>query len=182
MAQGRAAKRPDAVAGIVEDWARERPELDTSPLEVLARLHRSYLQYQSRMTSRLDEHGVSVAGFDVLTALRRAGAPYRLTAGQLADSGLISSAGVTLRLDRLEKDGLLVRERDAGDRRVVYSRLTEAGLAKVDEVFAEHLENERRMLGGLSPAERRQLGRLLSKLERSIVDSDDIPAQRAETG
>ncbi|MFE5394857.1 MarR family winged helix-turn-helix transcriptional regulator [Streptomyces sp. NPDC056568] len=182
MAQGRAAKRPDAVAGIVEDWARERPELDTSPLEVLARLHRSYLHYQSRMTSRLDEHGLSVAGFDVLTALRRAGAPYRLTAGQLADSGLISSAGVTLRLDRLEKDGLLVRERDAADRRVVYSRLTGAGLAKVDEVFAEHLENERRMLGGISPAERRQLSRLLSKLERSIVDSDDIPAQRAEAG
>ncbi|MEU9066436.1 MULTISPECIES: MarR family winged helix-turn-helix transcriptional regulator [Streptomyces] len=183
MAQGRAARRPDAVAGIVGDWARERPELDTSPLEVLARLHRSYLQYQSRLTSRLDEHGLSVAGFDVLTALRRSGAPYRLTAGQLAASGLVSSAGVTLRLDRLEKDGLLVRERDAEDRRVVYSRLTEAGLAKVDEVFSEHLENERRMLGGLSPAEHRQLSRLLSKLERSIVDSDAVaPDQPAGTG
>ncbi|MET7405629.1 MarR family winged helix-turn-helix transcriptional regulator [Streptomyces parvulus] len=182
MAQRRAARRPDAVAGIVGDWARERPELDTSPLEVLARLHRSYLQYQSRMTSRLDEHGLSVAGFDVLTALRRAGAPYRLTAGQLAASGLVSSAGVTLRLDRLEKDGLLMRERDADDRRVVYSRLTEAGLKKVDEVFGEHLENERRMLGGLSPAEHRQLARLLAKLERSIVDSDGLPDQDAEAG
>ncbi|MQY34567.1 hypothetical protein SRB17_25370 [Streptomyces sp. RB17] len=180
MAQRRAAKRPDAVAGIVEDWARERPELDTSPLEVLARLHRSYLRYQSRMTARLEEHGLSVAGFDVLTALRRSGAPYRLTAGQLAASGLISSAGVTLRLDRLEKDGLLVRERDAEDRRVVYSRLTEAGLKKVDEVFAEHLENERRMLGELSPAERRQLARLLSKLEHSIVGSEDAADEGAE--
>lgn len=173
MAQRRAARRPDAVSGIVDAWARERPELDTSPLEVLARLHRSYLQYQSRMVSQLDAHGLSVAGFDVLTALRRAGAPYRLTAGQLAASGLISSAGVTLRLDRLEKDGLLVRERDAEDRRVVYSRLTDAGLKKVNELFAAHLENERRMLGGLSPAERRQLAGLLSKLERSIVESDD---------
>ncbi|MEU0598088.1 MarR family transcriptional regulator [Streptomyces sp. NPDC006393] len=183
MTQRRAVRRPDAVAGIVEDWARERPHLDTAPLEVLARLHRAYLQYHSRLTSQIERHGLSVAGFDVLTALRRSGAPYRLTAGQLAASGLISSAGVTLRLDRLEKDGLLVRERDADDRRVVYSRLTDAGLRKVDEVFAEHLENERRMLGGVSPAERRQLARLLTKLERSIVESDEAePEEEAEAG
>ncbi|WP_369206368.1 MarR family winged helix-turn-helix transcriptional regulator [Streptomyces sp. PU-14G] len=172
MAAGKAAGRRDAVAGIIEDWARERPDLDTAPLEVLARLHRSFLHYSARMQGPIERHGLSVAGFDVLTALRRSGAPYRLTAGQLADSGLVSSAGVTLRIDRLEKDGLLVRERDAEDRRIVYSRLTDAGLATVDEVFAEHLDNERRMLGGLSPAERRQLARLLSKLERSLLDAE----------
>ncbi|MFH8576307.1 MarR family transcriptional regulator [Streptomyces zaomyceticus] len=163
----------DAVAGVIEDWARERPELDTSPLEVLARLHRSFLRYSTRLTTSIERHGLSVAGFDVLTALRRAGHPHRLTAGQLADSGLVSSAGVTLRIDRLEKDGLIVRERDADDRRVVYSRLTEKGLATVDVVFAEHLDNERRMLAGLSPSERRQLARLLRKLEVSIISSDE---------
>jgi DNA-binding MarR family transcriptional regulator len=165
--------RQDAVAQIVADWARERPELDTAPLEVLARLHRSFLRYNTRLNTSIEQHGLSVAGFDVLTALRRSGAPYRLTAGQLADSGLVSSAGVTLRMDRLEKDGLIVRERDADDRRVVYSRLTDAGLAKVDEVFGDHLDNERRMLAGLSPSERRQLARLLGKLEQSIVAADD---------
>ncbi|MEU3712535.1 MarR family winged helix-turn-helix transcriptional regulator [Streptomyces catenulae] len=168
----RSAERSDAVAGIVEDWRRERPELDTSPLEVLARLHRTFLRYSARLTASVESHGLSVAGFDVLTALRRAGRPYRRTAGQLADSGLISSAGVTLRIDRLEKDGLIVRERDAEDRRVVRSRLTEEGLARIDTLFAEHLENERRMLAGLSPAECRQLARLLSKLERSITEAD----------
>ncbi|WP_405560275.1 MarR family winged helix-turn-helix transcriptional regulator [Streptomyces sp. NBC_01180] len=177
-----AGAHQDAVASIVEDWARERPELDTAPLEVLARLHRTFLRYSTRLTTAIDRHGLSVAGFDVLTALRRAGAPYRLTAGQLADSGLVSSAGVTLRIDRLEKDGLIVRERDADDRRVVYSRLTDAGLAKVDEVFAEHLDNERRMLGGLTPAECRQLARLLSRLERSITDSDTDPGPAGAQG
>ncbi len=83
MAQRRAG-RPGAVARLVEDWARERPGLDTSPLEVPARLHRANLRYQSRLTAQIEQHGRSVAGFDVLTALRRAGAPYRLTAGQLA--------------------------------------------------------------------------------------------------
>ncbi|MFJ9815280.1 MarR family winged helix-turn-helix transcriptional regulator [Streptomyces sp. NPDC101151] len=174
MAARKAARR-DAVAMVIEAWARERPELDTSPLEVLARLHRSFLRYNTKLTTSIERHGLSVAGFDVLTALRRSGAPYRLTAGQLADSGLVSSAGVTLRIDRLEKDGLIVRERDAEDRRVVYSRLTEKGLATVDEVFAEHLDNERRMLAELSPPERRQLARLLRKLEDSILASDEEP-------
>ncbi|MER7820699.1 MarR family transcriptional regulator [Streptomyces sp. NPDC096153] len=172
MAVRRATAGHDAVAAVIEDWARERPELDTGPLEVLARLHRSFLRYSTRLTASIEQHGLSVAGFDVLTALRRSGKPYRLTAGQLADSGLVSSAGVTLRIDRLEKDGLIVRERDRDDRRIVYSRLTEAGLATVDEVFAEHLDNERRMLGELSPSECRQLARLLRKLEHSILASD----------
>jgi len=167
------------VAKVIEDWARERPELDTSPLEVLARLHRSFLRYSTGLTESVERHGLSVAGFDVLTALRRSGEPYRLTAGQLADSGLVSSAGVTLRIDRLEKDGLIVRERDTQDRRVVYSRLTEKGLTTVDTAFAEHLDNENRMLGGLSPSERRQLARLLRKLEISILDAE--AAREAET-
>ncbi|WP_405681947.1 MarR family winged helix-turn-helix transcriptional regulator [Streptomyces sp. NBC_01238] len=158
---------------MIEDWARERPELETSPLEVLARLHRSFLRYSTRLTASIERHGLSVAGFEVLTALRWSGEPYRLTAGQLADSGLVSSAGVTLRIDRLEKDGLITRERDADDRKAVYSRLADKGLATVDTVFAEHLDNERRMLGKVSPSERRQLARLLRKLEDSIRASDE---------
>lgn len=176
MAARKAAARQDAVEMAIEAWARERPELDTSPLEVLARLHRSFVRYNAKLTTSIERHGLSVAGFDVLTALRRSGAPYRLTAGELADSGLVSSAGVTLRIDRLEKDGLIVRERDADDRRVVYSRLTDKGLATVDTVFAEHLDNERRMLADLSPSERRQLARLLRKLEDSILASDEEPS------
>lgn len=82
---------------------------------------------------------------------------------------MISSAGVTLRIDRLEKDGLILRERDPQDRRVVHSRLTDEGLSTIDELFAEHLDNERRMLAGLTPRSRRQLARLLEKLERSVL-------------
>ncbi|GGX23454.1 MarR family winged helix-turn-helix transcriptional regulator [Streptomyces noursei] len=164
------------MAVVIEDWERERPpELNTAPLELLARLHRSFLRYSARLTTSVERHGLSVAGFDVLTALRRSGRPYRLTVGQLADSGLVSSAGVTLRIDRLEKDGLIVRERDAEVRRAVYSRLTDAGLAKVDGVFAEHLDAERRMLDGMTPAECRRLARPLGELERSILRADVEP-------
>ncbi|MET7630012.1 MarR family transcriptional regulator [Streptomyces sp. NBC_01724] len=167
------ATRQDAVASIVEDWRRERPDLDTAPLEVFGRLHRAFLRYSAAISRPVERKGLSMAGFDVLTALRRAGAPFRRTAGELADSGLISSAGVTLRIDRLEKDGLILRERDPQDRRVVHSRLTDEGLSTIDELFSEHLENERRMLAGLTPAECRQLARLLEKLERSVLAAED---------
>lgn len=163
----------DAVDSIIEDWRRVRPGLDTTPLHVLARLHRSYLRYQTLIGRTMEAGGLSMAGFDVLTALRRSGEPYRLTAGQLAASGLISSAGVTLRIDRLEKDGLITRERDTRDRRVVHCRLTSKGLELIDRLFVEHLENERRMLAGLSAAEREQLGDLLARLELSLEAAED---------
>jgi DNA-binding MarR family transcriptional regulator len=171
--------RPDAVQSIVDQWHRERPDLDASPLQVFGRLHRSFLRYQTAVGRLVEERGLSLAGFDVLTTLRRAGSPYRLTAGELATSGLITSAGVTLRLDRLEKDGLIVRERDPEDRRVVYSRLTDQGLRLIDELFAEHVDNERRMLAGLGPAERRRLAGLLGELERSLEDAERLEAGSA---
>ncbi|CAL9631322.1 MarR family winged helix-turn-helix transcriptional regulator [Streptomyces albus] len=163
-----AGERKDAVAAIIEDWRRERPELDTTPLEVLARLHRTFVLYQAQTNRPVSEHGLSWAGFDVLTALRRAGEPFQLTAGELAASGLISSAGVTLRLDRLEKDGLIVRERDSEDRRVVHCRLTPEGLRVIDELFVQHLDKERHMLAGLTAEECGQLSTLLRKLEVSL--------------
>ncbi|MFF2652508.1 MarR family winged helix-turn-helix transcriptional regulator [Streptomyces sp. NPDC058045] len=161
----------DAVDRVIDDWHRERPDLDPSPIEVLGRLHRSFLLYHAQTSRPVSDRGISLAGFDVLTALRRAGEPYRLTAGELAETSLISSAGVTLRLDRLEGDGLIVRERDAKDRRVVHCRLTPKGLTTIDELFAEHLDNERRMLAGLKPKERTQLSALLKKLERSLDEA-----------
>jgi len=167
-----AAPRKDAVASIVADWRRERPELDTAPLEVFGRLHRAFLRYSAAISRPVERKGLSMAGFDVLTALRRAGAPFRRTAGELADSGLISSAGVTLRIDRLEKDGLIRRERDPQDRRVVHSRLTDEGLSLIDALFSEHLDNERRMLAGLSADECAQLAGLLEKLERSVLAAE----------
>ncbi|MDH6227072.1 MULTISPECIES: MarR family transcriptional regulator [Streptomyces] len=161
----------DAVSRVVEEWRRERPDLDPSPIEVLGRLHRSFQLYQTRTSRPVAAAGLSLAGFDVLAALRRSGEPYRLTAGELAATGLVSSAGVTLRLDRLEGEGLIVRERDARDRRVVHCRLTPAGLRLIDRLFAEHLDNERRMLAALEPKERTQLAALLEKLERSLADA-----------
>lgn len=159
---------PDAVDMIVEQWRHTRPELDTSALAVFGRLHRNYHRYHAQIGALFERHGISMGTFDVLTALRRSGEPYRLPAGVLAQQTLVSTGGLTQRVDRLEKSGLACRERNVGDGRVVYVRLTEQGREVIDAVADDHFANERAMLIGLTTAERQQLGGLLHRLERSM--------------
>lgn len=168
----RPEKARDTVDLLLSQWEREIPDQDFSAFAVFGRLHRSYQRYAALIGEVFEQHGINMAQFDVLTALRRSGEPYRRTAGELANLGLITTGGLTLRLDRLEKTGLIVRERDTDDRRVVYAQLTEAGLALINEVARAHFTNELRMLSGLTKPEREQLAGLLAKLERSLLDAE----------
>jgi DNA-binding MarR family transcriptional regulator len=159
----------DDVDRILRQWADQRPDLDVSALEVLGRMHRCYIQYQSSLTALFDRYGLNMASFDVLAALRRCGEPYRMTAGELAKSSLVTTGGITLRIDRLQEAGLVERQRVSGDRRVVYAQLTEAGRKLIDEVADVHFANEQRLLAGVSPSDRAALAALLKTLESSIV-------------
>jgi len=162
---------PDAIDAIVGQWADQVPDLDVSPMQVLGRLHRSYLKYQSALNVLFDRQGINTASFDVMAALRRSGPPYRMTAGQLSVASMVTTGGITMRLDRLEKAGLVARERDAGDRRIVHAQLTDRGFALVEETARAHFANEGRMLSRLNDAEQSQLAVLLRKLEHSIDEN-----------
>jgi DNA-binding MarR family transcriptional regulator len=163
---------PDAVDVIVGQWRHERPELDPSPIALFGRVHRIYLRYQAVLSKTFETYGLNSASFDVLAALRRSGEPYSKTGTQLADGSLLSSAGVTFRLDRLEQAGLIERRRDHDDRRLVHSALTPKGLEVIDRTIEAHLDAEHALLHGLTAKERIQLAKLLSKLEHSIINVD----------
>lgn len=162
----------DAVDTIVEQWRAERPDLDPSPIALFGRVHRIYLRYQTVLNKTFEKHGLNSASFDVLAALRRSGAPYRKSGTQLANGSLLSSAGVTFRLDRLEEAGLIERQRDSDDRRVVHSALTDKGLEVINRTIEAHLDAEQALLHGLTAKERAQLAALLSKLEQSITEAE----------
>lgn len=168
MARTTDGTSPDAVDMIMEQWRRTRPELNTSALAVFGRLHRDYYRYQAQITTLFEQYGINMGAFDVLSALRRNGEPHRLSAGALAQQTLVTTGGLTQRVDRLEKSGLVRRERESGDGRVVYVRLTEEGRKLVDAVTDDHFANEQAMLIGLSASERQQLAALLQRLERSM--------------
>src|SRR5690242_14754591 len=114
----------DRIGLIKEAWARERPDLDPSPQGVIARLHRVALLLTDRLVEVYSEFGLSEGDFDVLATLRRAGKPYERPAGELADHTLVTTGGLTKRVDRLVARGLVERRTEASDGRRRLVRLT----------------------------------------------------------
>lgn len=169
----------DEVDRILAQWRRERPDLDPSPIGVFGRLARLAISRQGLLTRFMTTYELSPASFDVLANLRRSGPPHRKTPSDLAASSLLSSGGITFRLDRLENAGLIRRVPSPVDRRVMYAELTVEGLARIDEVVRAHLAQEHELLADFSEDERQALAQLLSKLERSLQDH---AASRAATG
>jgi DNA-binding MarR family transcriptional regulator len=153
----------DAMDLILEQWARERPDLDCSPMGVIGRI--SQLQREVFLAQRATfaRHGLDAASFDVLAALRRAGKPYQLTPTALMRTALVTSGAITQRLDRLEEKRLITRGRSDTDGRAVVVTLTDEGWTAVETALPDHLETERSMLAALSEDERGQLAGLLRR-------------------
>ncbi|MFR9673471.1 MarR family winged helix-turn-helix transcriptional regulator [Streptomyces sp. TR06-5] len=154
----------DEVDRLVSAWRRERPDLDVEPLEVLSRVSRLARHLDRARRIAFAEHGLEPWEFDVLTALRRAGAPYQLSPGQLLTQTLVTSGTMTNRIDRLAKKGLVERLPDPNDRRGVLVRLTSDGRDRADSALAGLLEQERAILVQLSHAQRAHLAGLLREL------------------
>jgi DNA-binding MarR family transcriptional regulator len=154
----------DEVDRLVEAWRRERPDLDVAPMEVLSRVGRLARHLDRGRRAAFAEHGLEPWEFDVLAALRRAGAPYELSPGDLLPRTLVTSGTMTARVDKLAARGLVRRRRDPADRRGVRVRLTDAGRAAVDAALDDLLAHERRLLAALSTADRTRLAELLRTL------------------
>lgn len=158
----------DGVDLILEQWRRERPDLDPSPIGVIGRISRLARELEQRLEPVYREHGLEAGWYDVLATLRRAGPPYRLRPTEFTSALMLTSSGTTKRLDRLEQAGLIARAPDPEDRRGTLITLTAAGRELVDSVSAAHLENESRILSALTDAERRKLADLLRKLQLGL--------------
>lgn len=150
----------DRVDAIVEQWSRERPDLPTEAMGIFGRLGRVAILLEAAINATFDRHGLQRGEFDVLAALRRSGAPFELNPSVLAETMMLSRAGMTGRLDRLESAGLVRRIADSADRRSVRVALTPSGRSLVDIVVADHVENEERLLSALAAKDRRELDRL----------------------
>lgn len=172
---GRQQSTNDHIEETIAAWRRERPGLDLSGMAVVARLLRVARRFDDAQDEFFAALGLKPGWLDVLGALRRAGDPYRLTPTNLSEQALISTAGMTNRLDRLEQAGLIRRLPDPDDRRGVLVELTDDGLELVDSAVDAHRGLSRRLLGGLEGAERDELDALLKKLLQPL-DSGESPA------
>ena len=154
----------DEVDDLSEDWARERPDLDLSPVAIFSRLGRLSRHLDLARRDAFTAHGIESWEFDVLAALRRAGTPYELSPGRLLRETLVTSGTMTNRVDRLVSRGYVERYPDPADRRGVIVRLTAEGRSAVDEAFEALLDAERAFLAGLSGRDQARLADLLRTL------------------
>jgi DNA-binding MarR family transcriptional regulator len=157
-----AGQRPtDEVDDLVAAWQVERPDLDVRPMQVLSRISRLARHLDRERRSAFATHDLEPWEFDVLSALRRQGAPYELSPGALLRATLVTSGTMTNRIDRLEEADLVRRRPDPQDKRGILVTLTTAGAARVDAALTDLLEAEQALLAALPQDSRRTLADLL---------------------
>ncbi|MFI5566560.1 MarR family winged helix-turn-helix transcriptional regulator [Streptomyces sp. NPDC051740] len=160
-----AEQRPqDPVDAIIEQWARVRPDLDTAGMEVFGRVFRLARAMGDRMEKEYAKYGISRGEFDVLATLRRSGEPYTLSPRQLSATLMLTTGGMTGRLDKLERAGLLRRSPDPHDRRGLQVTLTEAGLRLIDAAVGAGLAAQTEALSTLDGERAGELAGLLREL------------------
>ncbi len=149
---------------LVDDWRRERPEMDARGLGITSRinlLRKVLVREDKRALAPLD---LAPWACDVLLALRRQGPPYQLTPTRLRELALLTSGAMTTRLDRLEEASLLSRKLDPEDRRSFQIRLTKQGRLLADRAIELRLSAVEKLLAPLCADEREAAAGLLRKL------------------
>jgi DNA-binding MarR family transcriptional regulator len=154
----------DPVDAIIEQWAAVRPDLDTAAMEVFGRIFRLSRAMGDRMEKAYTRFGISRGEFDVLATLRRSGDPYTLSPRQLSGTLMLTTGGMTGRLDKLERAGLLRRSPDPHDRRGLQVTLTDEGFRLIDEAVGAGLAAQTQALSRLDDEQAGQLADLLREL------------------
>ena len=162
---------PDRASRAAAQWAVQRPDMDMLPMEALGRLHEaSILVARERQAPLYARYGLQQGEFDALATLRRSGAPEGLTPTALFEAAMMSSGGMTARIDRLEKAGLVARAPHPTDRRATLVRLTERGFDLIETIMPRHEETARDILAPLSLDEQKTLNALLARLIGGLCD------------
>ncbi|MFF5518141.1 MarR family winged helix-turn-helix transcriptional regulator [Streptomyces coeruleorubidus] len=169
----RPEQRKDPVDAIIDQWATVRPDLDTAAMEVFGRIYRLSRAMGERTEKAYARFGIGRGEFDVLATLRRAGEPYTLSPRQLSATLMLTTGGMTGRLDKLERAGLLRRSPDPHDRRGLKVTLTDKGVELIDEAVGTGLAVQTEALSGLDAGQAGQLAELLRELLRTTEDRQD---------
>ncbi|WP_217207231.1 MarR family winged helix-turn-helix transcriptional regulator [Streptomyces sp. AC550_RSS872] len=164
-------QRNDPVDAIIDQWAAVRPDLDTKAMEVFGRIFRLSRTMSDRMEKAYAPYGISRGEFDVLATLRRTGAPHTLSPRQLSATLMLTTGGMTGRLDKLERAGLLRRSPDPHDRRGLQVTLTEKGLHLIDEAVGAGLATQAEALSALDAEQADRLADLLRELLAGTPDA-----------
>lgn len=160
---------------IQHAWERERPGTPAGSIGVITRIWRTGKLLSDERRRTLGRLGIDAATLDLLSTLRRAGPPYRLPAGTVAELSLVSAGAISQRVARAEREGLVRRERSPADGRLSYITLTAEGHALIERSVDGLLRHEEALLSGLTAAQREDLSALLRILLASLDDAIPRP-------
>jgi DNA-binding MarR family transcriptional regulator len=146
--------------------ARRYPDLDPSACEAYLSLLRAGDEAYRQSEAFFNEHGMTPGRFTVLMLLldKLAGISLPQTPAELAEKAGVARATITGLVDTLERDGLVTRRHDSGDRRMMLIHLTPRGLAALDGILPGHFKNMADQMAPLTEHERKTLVRLLNKV------------------
>ena len=161
----------DHVDNFLEEISADLPaDLDLTVEGIVDRIGGINRRIKWMHDETLDQLGVTMSDWHVLTALRWAGEPYRRKAGELARRADLTSGAMTSRLDALEKEGLVSRLRDPADRRSVLVELTEKGRRKHQQAMGIQAQKEALLAEALTDREKEQLNGLLRRVMLTLED------------
>ncbi|MBU5422856.1 MarR family transcriptional regulator [Cellulomonas hominis] len=158
----------DGVDRILGQWATERPDLDTEAMGIFGRIFRLARAGGDATAAAYARSDLTRGDFDVLATLRRSGADRPLSPSALSATLMLTSGGMTQRIDRLERAGLVRRSPDPADRRALRVSLTERGAQVVDRAVEDGLAAEQRLLAGIPPERRREVDAMLRELLAAV--------------
>jgi DNA-binding MarR family transcriptional regulator len=153
----------DVIDHLLAAWREARPDLDPSPLAIVGRVIVLAQHLEESVETSLAKHNLSLGQFDILATLRRKGSRGGLTPSQLLESVMLSSGGMTARLDKLEAAGLINRTPDADDRRMVVIELTPKGKRVIDAATATRFTEAKASLPPFEPKDMQTLEALLRR-------------------
>ncbi|MEU6859481.1 MarR family transcriptional regulator [Glycomyces sp. NPDC046736] len=160
----------DAVDRIIEQWHRELPDLRLDSMALFGRIHRISQKLGERLHRLRAEQGLGPNEFDVLASIRRSGPPFTLSPKEIGATLMLSSGGLTGRLDKLEAAGFVERLPDPADRRGLKVRMTKLGGEVIEEAVRTGLDLQNEALEVLTEEEIEDLHGLLRKLHLGFED------------
>lgn len=161
-------EKNDLIDQLIEDWKKERPDLDASPMEIVGRILKLGKTLEKRASVALKQSNINYTDLDVLATLRRSGVPYELTPTQLMQSVIISSGALTALLDRLTKLNLIYRLRDEKDGRVKRACLTQDGIVAIDKAIETRFYEAKTAINMLDKSEKKDFSALLKKMLATV--------------
>jgi DNA-binding MarR family transcriptional regulator len=152
----------------IRTWSDERPDLNFASMELSLKLNSIVRAVSDELARQLEDLGINLGEFDVLATLRRHGRGAKLTPKEIAAATFVTPSGLTNRLARLEKMGLISRQADPRDGRGALIKITTAGKRVADRGIEIVVSTQDRYMNELSEQMKKGLDQSMTRLLKTL--------------